>query len=60
MRSKILYLKIMTLFNYALDNNVFFYVGFSVTAGIIGYSFVTSCLNSMYADKVDKCVQTEA
>ena len=45
------------LFNYILDNNVFFYAGFSVTVGFIGYKFVSSYLNSFY---VDKGVQTDA
>jgi len=57
MRSKNYILKIMTLFNYILDNNVFLYVGFSATVGMISYKFVSSYLNSFY---VDKGVQTPA
>ena len=57
MRSKILYLKIMTLFNYALDNGLLFGVAFVGTAGFIGYKFASAYLNSFY---LDKGVQTDA
>jgi hypothetical protein len=57
MRSKILYLKIMTLFNYALDNGLLFGVAFVGTAGFMGYKFASAYLNSFY---VDKGVQTSA
>jgi hypothetical protein len=53
-----LYKILMNLFNYILDNNAFFYAGFSATVGFIGYKFVSSYLNSFYY--VDKGVQTEA
>lgn len=47
----------MTLINYALDNNLFFYAGFSTVSIAIGYSFVSSLYNSYY---VEKGVQTDA
>lgn len=47
----------MTLFNYALDNSLFFGVAFAGTIGFIGYKFVSSYFNS---NLVDKGVQTSA
>lgn len=43
--------------NYILDNNLVFYGIFATTAGFIGYSFVSSYLNSFY---IDKGIQTDA
>lgn len=45
------------LFNYIFDNDLNFYVVFAATAGFIGYSFVSSYLDSFY---IDKGVQTSA
>jgi hypothetical protein len=47
----------MTLLNYIFENNVIFYSIFAGTAGLIGYSFITSYLDSFY---VDEGVQTDA
>jgi len=47
----------MTLLNYALDNSLLFGVAFAGTAGLIGYKFVSSYLNSFY---LDKGIQTSA
>jgi hypothetical protein len=47
----------MTLFNYALNNDLLFGVAFVGTVGFIGYKFASLYLNSFY---VDKGVQTEA
>jgi len=47
----------MTLFNYALDNSLFFGVAFAGTVGFIGYKFASSYLNSFY---IDKSIQTDA
>jgi hypothetical protein len=47
----------MILFNYILDNNIIFYSIFAGTAGVIGYSIITSYVNSFY---VDKGIQTDA
>jgi hypothetical protein len=47
----------MTNLNYALDNGLLFYGTFAGVVGLIGYSFITSYLNSFY---VDKGVQTDA
>ncbi len=47
----------MILFNYLIDNNYVFYGLFATTAGILGYKFVSSYLNSFY---VDKGIQTDA
>ena len=47
----------MTIFNYIFDNNVVFYSILCCTTGFIGYSFVTSYLNSNY---ISEGVQTDA
>jgi hypothetical protein len=49
----------MTLFNYALDNSLFFGVAFAGTVGFMGYKFVSSYFfkDSFY---VDKGIQTSA
>ena len=57
LRSNFLYLKIMTLFNYTLNNDLVFYSMFAGTVGLIGYKFISTYVNSFY---VDKGVQTEA
>ena len=50
----------MTLINYALDNGLFFYAGFSTVGIAIGYSFVSSLINSYKIETVEKGVQTDA
>jgi hypothetical protein len=45
---------------YLLDNSVVFYGVFTITMGLIGYSFATSYFNPVYSDKIDNNVQTDA
>lgn len=45
------------LFNYIFDNDIVFYSLFTCTAGFMGYSLITSYLDSFY---VDKGIQTDA
>ena len=47
----------MTLFNYALNNDLLFGVAFVGTVGFIGYKFASLYLNYFY---VDKSIQTDA
>ena len=47
----------MTLFNYALNNDLLFGVAFVGTVGFIGYKFDSLYLNSFY---VDNSIQTDA
>jgi hypothetical protein len=47
----------MTLLNYAIDNGLLFWAGFTIQAGITGYSFISAYFGCSY---VDKGVQTDA
>lgn len=44
----------MTLINYALDNGLFFYAGFTGIGIALGYSFISSVINSAYPETTDK------
>lgn len=41
----------MTIFNYTLENGLLFWGAFATTAGFMGYSLISSYLNSSYSDK---------
>jgi hypothetical protein len=42
-----------------INNDVVFYSIFIGIAGTLSYSFVSSTLNSVYQDKVEKGIQTD-